>query len=107
MRWVGESSSGRLAPAPAPVGHVVPPDPAPAVCWFYARERSGRTRGGPGPLWGSAPSAVGSELPSSGTRGVTGPVPEQGAGPGPLAAARGSRRRRELSKAVDGGGAVL
>ena len=50
MRWVGESSSGRLAPAPA--GHVAPPDPAPAARWFYARGRSGRTRGGLGPLWG-------------------------------------------------------
>src|SRR6185295_20205420 len=63
MRWVGEPSSGRLAPALAPAGHVAPPDPAPAVYWFYARGRSGRTRGGPGPLWGSAPSAVGAELP--------------------------------------------
>ncbi|KAG2583863.1 hypothetical protein PVAP13_6KG248606 [Panicum virgatum] len=59
MRWVGKSSSRRLAPA----GHVVPPDPAPAVYWFYARGRSGRTREGPGPLWGSEPPAVGAELP--------------------------------------------
>ena len=48
MWWVGESSSGRLAPAPAPAGHVAPPDPAPAVYWFYA---------------GSETSAVGAELP--------------------------------------------
>ena len=27
MRWVDESSSGRSAPAPAPAGHVEPPDP--------------------------------------------------------------------------------
>ena len=41
MRWVGESSSGRLAPVPAPAGHMVPPDP----------------------YGGSEPSAVGAELP--------------------------------------------
>ena len=34
------------------LGHVAPPDPAPAVCCLYARGRSGRTWGGPGPLWG-------------------------------------------------------
>ena len=48
MQWVSESSSGRLAPTPAPAGHVAPPDP-PAVCWFYARGRTGHTRGGPEP----------------------------------------------------------
>ena len=26
--------------------------PPPAVCWLYARGRSGQTRRGPGPLWG-------------------------------------------------------
>ena len=63
MRWVGESPSGRLAPAPASAGHVAPSDPALAVYWFYARRSSGRTWGGPGPIWGSEPSAVGVELP--------------------------------------------
>ena len=45
-QWVGEPSSGRLAPEPvsAPAGHVAAPDPL-VVCWFYRV-------GGPGPLWG-------------------------------------------------------
>ena len=69
MRWVGEPSNRRLVPAPALVEHVAAPDP-PAVCLFYARgggadgrEGSRTVAGGPGPLWGSEASAVGSELP--------------------------------------------
>jgi hypothetical protein len=52
--------------------------------------------GGPGP-----PAVKTRSLPSSGTRGVTGPVPERGAGPGPLvwqgkSRTRGARLLRPL-----------
>ena len=47
---------------------------------------------GPDSIWGSGtpwevrpPAVKARSFPSSGTRGVTGPVPERGAGPGPLA----------------------
>ena len=37
------------------------------------------------PMGGPRPRLLVRSFPSSGTRGVTGPVPERGAGPGPLA----------------------
>ena len=42
-------------------------------------------RGGPGPLWGSGPRRSARSFPSLETRGVSGPIPRRGAGPGPLA----------------------
>ena len=56
MRWVGESSSRRLAHEPAPPGYVAAPDPhAIWEVWMDA--------GGPGLLQGSEASAVSLELP--------------------------------------------
>jgi len=63
MQWVGESSCGRLALVPTPAGHVASPDPAPAVCWFYARGGPGGLEEVPDPRGGSEASAVGAELP--------------------------------------------
>ena len=83
--WVGESSSGRLAPAPASAGHVAAPDPSRAECWL-------RVLGGPDghvevpdPHGGPGFRLLALSFPTSGTRGYTGPVPERGTGPGPLA----------------------
>ena len=56
MQWVGESSSGRLAPEPVPPGHVAAPDP-------YAVWEVRMVAAGPGPLQGSEASAVDTELP--------------------------------------------
>ena len=58
MRWVGESSSGRLAhePTPVPPGHVAAPDPR-------AVREIRMDAGDPEPLWGSEASTVSSELP--------------------------------------------
>ena len=64
MRWVGEPSSGRLAPEPvsAPAGHVAAPDP-PSGMLVLPRGRSGWTQEVPDPYGGSEASAVSSELP--------------------------------------------
>ena len=53
MRWVGESSSGRLAldPVPPLAGHVAAPDPP----GWYVGSTAWEVRtdvGGLGPLWG-------------------------------------------------------
>ena len=53
---VRESSSRRLAHEPVPPGLVATPDP-------HAVWEARIDAGGPGPLWGSATSAVSSELP--------------------------------------------
>ena len=60
MRWVGESSSGRLAhePTPVPPGHVAVPDPH-----AVKGGGSGRTQEVPDPYGGSEASADGMELP--------------------------------------------
>src|SRR6185503_1682934 len=78
MRWVGESPCGRLAHDPAPPGHVAAPDP-----YMVRGVRSGA--GGLGPLWGSAASAVSSELPFLRDTWRLRTHPQAGNGPGPLA----------------------
>ena len=63
--------------------------------------------GGPGPLWGVR--GLGCQLrsfPSSGTCGVSGPVPKREAGPGPLARgdkglSHGARLFRPLGVVTD------
>ena len=58
-----------------------PPGRSASVCTKEVRE----SRGGPGPLEGGGPGlwllVLG--IPLRGARGDTGPLPEQGAGPGP------------------------
>jgi len=92
MRWVGESSGGRLAPAPAlaVVGHVAAPDPSWAECW--------RVRlGGPGDTWRSrshqgrsVPPAAGAEHPSSGDTWRHRTLPRAGGGSGVVGLVRWS-----------------
>ena len=71
MRWVGESS----AHDPVPPGHVAAPDP-----YMVRGVRTGA--GGPGPLWGSAASAVSSELPFLRVTWRHRTHPQAGYGPG-------------------------
>ena len=78
MRWVGESSCGRLAHDPAPPGHVAAPDP-----YMVRGVRTGA--GGPGPYWGSGASAVSTELPFLRDTWRHRTHPQAGNGPGPLA----------------------
>ena len=56
MRWVGESSSGRLTHESVPPGYVAVPDPH--AVWEVRMDA-----GGPEPLRGSETSAVSSKLP--------------------------------------------
>jgi hypothetical protein len=100
MRWVGESSSGGLALAPAlrntwrlrtPSGGMLDPSAR------EVRTGAGRSRtptGGPRSRW------LARSLPSSGTC-VSGPFPKRGAGSGPLVRwgkglTRGARLLRPL-----------
>ena len=55
---LAELGSARLVSSPTRGGSGPP-----AVCWFYARGRSGWTREVPDPYGGSEALAVGSELP--------------------------------------------
>jgi len=88
-RFRTPAQAGSGGPEVGSVGHVAPPDPAPAVYWFYARGRSGQMRGGPGPIWGGpSPRLLARSFPSSGTRGVTGPVPRAGNGSGAVGLVR-------------------
>ena len=94
MRWVGESSSGRLAPAPALAGHVAFPDPAWAERW--------RLRlGGPGDTWRSrshqgrsVPPAAGAEHPSSRDTWRHRTLPRAGGGSGAVGLVRWSPDNR-------------
>ena len=65
----------RGAPGPRPGGMLV-------LRTWEVRTDAGRSRN---PMGGPSPRLLARSFPSSGTRGVTGPVPEWGAGPGPLA----------------------
>ena len=92
MRWVGESSGGRLAPAPAlaVVGHVAAPDPAWTECCCVRL-------GGPGDTWRSrshqgrsVPPAAGAEHPSSGDTWRHRTLPRAGGGSGAVGLVRWS-----------------
>ena len=65
----------RGAPRPRPGGMLV-------LHTWEVRMDAGRSRT---PMGGPSPRLLVRSFPSSGTRGVTGPVPERGAGPGLLA----------------------
>jgi len=99
MRWVGESSGGRHAPAPAlaVVGHVAAPDPSWAECWHVRL-------GGPGDTWRSrshqgrsVPPAAGAEHPSSGDRWQHRTLPRAGGGSGAVGLVRWSPDSRSLA----------
>ena len=62
-------------PGPRPGGMLV-------LRAWEVRTDAGRSRT---PMGGPSPRLLARSFPSSGTRGVTGPLPERGAGPGPLA----------------------
>ena len=68
----------------AVTGHVAIPDLPGQSAGMRTKEVQG-SRGGPGPLEGGGPGlrllALG--VPLRGARGDTGPLPEQGVGPGP------------------------
>ena len=74
----------RVLHAPAVTGHVAIPDP-PGQSASVRTKEVRRSRGGPGPLEGGGPGlqllVLG--VPLRGARGDTGPLREQGAGPGP------------------------
>ena len=59
-----------------------PPGGMLALRAWEVRTDAGRSRT---PMGGLGPRLLARNFPSSETRGVTGPVPELGAGPGPLA----------------------
>ena len=74
----------RVLRAPAVTGHVAIPDPPGQSAGVRTKEVRG-SRGGPGPLEGGGPGlrllALG--VPLRGARANTGPLPKQGARPGP------------------------
>jgi len=78
----GQVSSGRLAPVSA--GHVAAPDPR-AECWFPVRGGPDGHVEVPDPPGGPGFRLLVLSFSTSGTRGDTGPIPERGTGPGPLA----------------------
>ena len=92
MRWVGESSGGRLVPAPAlaVVGHVAALDPSWAECWRVRLGGSGDTWRSRSHQGRSVPPAAGAEHPSSGDMWRHRTLPRAGGGSGAVGLVRWS-----------------